>query len=66
VERVRFNLAEKHAVLRLDKKQLENAPGFDKDNWPNMADSTWGTTFITTMVTRLTRKKCPSRRKTAA
>ncbi len=39
----RFNLAEKHAVLHLDKKQLENAPGFDKDNWPNMADSTWGT-----------------------
>jgi hypothetical protein len=39
----RFNLAEKHAVLKLDKKQLENAPGFDKDNWPNMADSTWGT-----------------------
>ena len=39
----RFNLAEKHAVLNLDKKQLENAPGFDKDNWPNMADSTWGT-----------------------
>jgi hypothetical protein len=39
----RFNLTEKHAVLNLDKKQLENAPGFDKDNWPNMADSTWGT-----------------------
>src|ERR1035441_4678272 len=38
-----FNLAEKHALLNLEKKQLENAPGFDKDNWPNMADSTWGT-----------------------
>jgi hypothetical protein len=38
----RFNLAEKHAVLNLDKKKLENAPGFDKDNWPNMADSSWG------------------------
>jgi hypothetical protein len=35
-----FNLAQKHAVLNLDKKQLENVPGFDKDNWPNMADST--------------------------
>ena len=59
----RFNLAEKHAVLHLDKKQLENAPGFDKDNWPNMADSTWGTTFINTMVTPLTGKTCPARRK---
>jgi len=37
-----FNPSEDHAVLNLDKKQLENAPGFDKDNWPNLADSTWG------------------------
>ena len=29
----------------VDKKVLENAPGFDKDNWPNMADSTWGTSI---------------------
>jgi hypothetical protein len=21
---------------------LENAPGFDKDNWPDFADRTWG------------------------
>ena len=37
-----FNLTEKRAVLNVDKKLLENAPGFDKDNWPNMADSIWG------------------------
>jgi PRC-barrel domain len=37
-----FNLPEKRAVLNVDKKLLENAPGFDKDNWPNMADSVWG------------------------
>ena len=24
-------------VLNVDKKRLENAPGFDKDNWPNRA-----------------------------
>src|SRR5450631_719395 len=29
-------------ILNLDKTKLENAPGFDKDNWPNMADTTWG------------------------
>jgi hypothetical protein len=38
----RFNLKENRAVLNVDKKLLENAPGFDKDNWPNMADSVWG------------------------
>ena len=37
-----FNVSENHAVLNVDKKQLMNAPGFDKDNWPNMADTTWG------------------------
>jgi sporulation protein YlmC with PRC-barrel domain len=30
-------------VLNVDKQTLENAPGFDKDNWPDMADPTWGT-----------------------
>jgi sporulation protein YlmC with PRC-barrel domain len=30
-------------VLDVDKKKLENAPGFDKDNWPDMADDAWGT-----------------------
>lgn len=29
-------------VLDVDKSRLENAPGFDKDNWPDMADRTWG------------------------
>ena len=29
-------------VLDVDKSRLENAPGFDKDNWPDMADQTWG------------------------
>lgn len=29
-------------VMNVDKAALENAPGFDKDNWPDMADPTWG------------------------
>ena len=33
----------KHFILDVDKKKLENAPGFDKDNWPDMADTSWGT-----------------------
>ena len=28
-------------VLDADKERLENAPGFDKDNWPTTADSTF-------------------------
>jgi sporulation protein YlmC with PRC-barrel domain len=33
---------EKCFVLDVDKRTLESAPGFDKDNWPDMADTTWG------------------------
>lgn len=29
-------------ILNVDKDRLKNAPGFDKDNWPNMSDRTWG------------------------
>ena len=28
-------------ILNVDRKMLESAPGFDKDNWPDMADNTW-------------------------
>lgn len=28
-------------VLNEEKERLKNAPGFDQDNWPNMADQTW-------------------------
>ena len=34
---------EKCFILDVDKRTLENAPGFDKENWPDMADTTWGT-----------------------
>lgn len=33
----------KHLVLNVDKKRLEDAPGFDKDSWPDMADPIWET-----------------------
>jgi sporulation protein YlmC with PRC-barrel domain len=29
-------------VLDVAKERLEADPGFDKDNWPSMADQTWG------------------------
>jgi len=32
---------EKRFVLDTPKERLENAPGFDKDHWPSMADPRW-------------------------
>jgi sporulation protein YlmC with PRC-barrel domain len=29
-------------ILDVDKRTLESAPGFDKNNWPDMADTSWG------------------------
>jgi sporulation protein YlmC with PRC-barrel domain len=40
---LRVDEDKKHFVLDVDKKKLESAPGFDKDNWPDMADTSWGT-----------------------
>jgi hypothetical protein len=28
-------------VLDVPRERLENAPGFDKDRWPDWADTTW-------------------------
>jgi sporulation protein YlmC with PRC-barrel domain len=33
---------EKCFILAVNKKTLESAPGFDKDRWPDMADTSWG------------------------
>jgi sporulation protein YlmC with PRC-barrel domain len=39
---MRVDEDQKCFVLDVDKQTLETAPGFDKDNWPDMADKTWG------------------------
>lgn len=31
----------KRFVLNVDKARLKNAPGFDKDHWPDMTDVGW-------------------------
>jgi sporulation protein YlmC with PRC-barrel domain len=31
----------KRFILKVEKDSLKNAPGFDKDAWPDMADRTW-------------------------
>ena len=40
---LKVDTAQKRFVLDVDKEKLEIAPGFDKANWPDMADRTWGT-----------------------
>ena len=36
---------EKTFYLDVPKEKLEQAPGFDKDEWPDMADYAWGTSI---------------------
>lgn len=31
----------KRFVLNVDKDRLKDAPGFDKNDWPDMADESW-------------------------
>ena len=38
---------QKQIVLNADKEQLKNAPGFDKDDWPDMVNIRWGTQIHT-------------------
>jgi len=40
-EALTLDTKNKRFVLNVEKNRLENAPGFDKDKWPNMADQTW-------------------------
>lgn len=35
----------KRFMLDVDVERLKNAPGFDKDQWPNMADASWNSTI---------------------
>ena len=41
-EALKVDTVNKQFILNVDKALLENAPGFDKDNWPDMADPTFG------------------------
>jgi len=40
-EALKLDTENKRFVLDIAKDRLETAPGFDKSQWPNMADSTW-------------------------
>ena len=44
-EALTVDTIKKEFVLRVDKTRLENATGFDKANWPDMADPAFGSTL---------------------
>jgi sporulation protein YlmC with PRC-barrel domain len=40
---LKLDTTNKRFTLNVKKDALEDAPGFDKDNWPAMADPKWAT-----------------------
>ncbi|ARO87558.1 photosystem reaction center subunit H [Nitrosospira lacus] len=42
---LQLDTVNKRFLLKVDKERLESAPGFDKDDWPDMADPTWQNTI---------------------
>lgn len=38
---LKLDTEKKRFLLNINKERLQNAPGFDKDSWPNLADQTW-------------------------
>jgi sporulation protein YlmC with PRC-barrel domain len=40
---LKLDTANKRFSLNVVKEKLKNAPGFDKDHWPSMADPAWAT-----------------------
>ena len=40
-EALRYNATDDTFVLDIPRERLENAPGFDKDNWPTTAEREW-------------------------
>lgn len=40
-----LDTSDKEFILNVDKEKLENAPGFDKDHWPDMASPEWRTSI---------------------
>jgi len=43
IEAMKLSPEEKRFILDVDKERLKNAPGFDKDHWPESTDRAFGT-----------------------
>ncbi|MGH7589168.1 MAG: PRC-barrel domain-containing protein [Gemmatimonadota bacterium] len=40
-EMLRVDTENKRVILEMDRARLENAPGFDKNDWPDTSESDW-------------------------
>jgi len=38
---LKLETLDRRFILDIEKERLESAPGFDKDNWPDMVDESW-------------------------
>jgi sporulation protein YlmC with PRC-barrel domain len=38
---LQLDARQQHFILNVSKERLKTAPGFDKNNWPRMADAEW-------------------------
>lgn len=47
MQAMRLSREDKRFVLDVDKDRLKNAPGFDKDHWPDTSDRAFGTKVYT-------------------
>jgi sporulation protein YlmC with PRC-barrel domain len=43
LEAMKLSSEEKRFILDVDKERLKQAPGFDKNNWPDASDRAFGT-----------------------
>ena len=44
-EALKVDAVKKEFILNVEKSRLENATGFDKESWPDMADPAFGSTI---------------------
>ncbi|WP_214000956.1 PRC-barrel domain-containing protein [Arsukibacterium sp.] len=44
---LKLDAKNKRFLLDADAERIKNAPGFDKDNWPDMADASWNSSVET-------------------
>lgn len=49
---LRLDKDNKRFLLDIDAERLKDAPGFDKDNWPDMTDVKWNSTVESYYSTR--------------
>ena len=47
MQALKLSREDKWFILDVDKERLKNAPGFDKDHWPDTSDRAFGTKVYT-------------------